>query len=256
MLRSFLLVLVSLSCSYSFAQDMTDDPCITFQLTEIQGQPGDTVCSDLQVIDFVDVLSFQFSVKYNEAVLTYVGCFDDELIPSFRCNDVNLQDDGPVLKALWFEPLGNLTTLDSAAVIMSLCFILSEEAISDLTYLEFSDDLASEVSVGDPNDLSVANRLQFCPTADITSNTSNISQNLALTIFPNPVADVLFLENADIHVMVKQISIYNTNGQLMLKESQQSHLNQIRLDHLHKGYYFIRIDMNDDTSYSSRFYKE
>lgn len=257
MSRSLLVLLVSFICSYTYSQDTTEeDPCITFQFTDIQGQIGDTVCSALQVIDFIDVLSFQFSVKYDDSVLEYLSCFDEAVISSFQCNDVNLQDDEPVLKALWFEPQGNLTSLDSAAAIMNLCFALKAEAEAGTTYLEFSDDLASEVSVGDPNDLSVANKLSFCATNDITSHVSDISENLTLTIFPNPASDNLFIENIDHNVTIEQISIYDISGQLIVTQKQPQHVVQIDLDNLRQGYYVVRIDMNDKTSYSSRLYKE
>jgi len=187
-------------------------------------------------------------VKYDDSVLEYLSCFDEAVISSFQCNDVNLQDDEPVLKALWFEPQGNLTSLDSAAVIMSLCFALKEEAVAGSTYLEFSDDLASEVSVGDPNDLSIANKLQFCATGDITSDVFDISENADLKIFPNPVSDVLFIEHTEADAAIEQISIYNVNGQLMVTRKQQKNEDQMSLDNLGQGHYFIRIDMNDQTS--------
>lgn len=256
MSRSLLVLLVSFICSYTYSQDTTEeDPCITFQFTDIQGQIGDTVCSALQVIDFIDVLSFQFSVKYDDSVLEYLSCFDEAVISSFQCNDVNLLDDEPVLKALWFEPQGNLTSLDSAAVIMNLCFALKAEAVVGTTYLEFSDDLASEVSVGDPNDLSVANKLQFCATGDITSSLINLKTNSTLSFFPNPVQSNLFIKNNDSDTYPVSLTIFDVSGKIIQTHKITPHQTHISLSDLHRGQFFIRVDTNDGHGYSTTLTK-
>ncbi len=255
MLRSLLVLIIAFYSSLSFAQDTPEDPCIGFQFSDIVGQAGDTVCSELRVTDFVDILSFQFSVQFDDIVLEYVSCTNENLIRSFQCADVNLQDGAPVLKALWFEPLGNLTTLDSAAVLMSLCFNLKADAEAGTTYLAFSDDLASEASVGDPNDLSVAVRREFCPTGDITSSLQDVSQNSFMSIYPNPVETTLFIQNVDSKRYPVRLSIYNTTGLLVQAHQVKPSQSSISTDGLNTGHYFIRIDMNDGTGYSTSLTK-
>lgn len=255
MLRSLLFLIIAFYYTPSFAQDTPEDPCIGFQFTEIVGQAGDTLCSELLVTDFVDVLSFQFSVQYDDSVLEYVSCVNENTIRSFKCNDVNLQDDTPVLKALWFEPLGNLTTLDSATVLMSLCFNLKAQAEAGTSLLAFSDDLASEAAIGDPNDLSVATKIKFCATGDITSSLQDVRENTSMSIFPNPVQSTLFIQNRDSKSYPVLLSIYSTTGQLVQTHQLKSSQSSISTEDLNAGHYFIRVDMNDGAGYSTSLTK-
>lgn len=253
----FLLPIFLFVSIQAFAQDMVEqDSCVSFSFTEMDLSVGDSTCTFITVSNFENILSFQFSLEYNDAFLEFGNCDVDDAIASFKCSDIALQDDGTSFKALWFEPLGNLTTLEDDTPIAQLCFLTIAVPKKEQALIQFTDDLAGEAVKGDPNDLSVAAKLPFCSQDDITSRVEDISQNSALSIFPNPVSDILFIENADENSNIGQISIYNVNGQLILKENQLNRLNEISFENLHRGHYFIRIDLNDETSYSCRFYKE
>jgi len=256
-MRFFLLPILLLLCLLSYAQDTAEqDTCVLFSLTEMDITVGDSACTFITVSNFEHLLSFQFSLQYDDTVLEFGNCALDGAINSFNCSDIALQDDGPLFKALWFEPLGNLTTLEDETPIAQLCFLVIAEPTAGQILVQFTDDLSGEAAKGDPNDLSVAEKFPFCSQDDITSNVLDMSQNSELSIFPNPATDVLFIENNDDSFSTEQISIYNVNGQLIVVEKQQYQLNQISLETLQPGHYFIRIDMDNEKSYSSRFYKQ
>lgn len=246
-----------LVCTFSLAQDTEDqDTCVVFSLTEIEPTVGDSVCTSIIVSNFENLLSFQFSLRYDDSVLSYGECAMNDAIRSFGCSEINLQDDAPVFKILWFDPLGDLVTLEDETTLASLCFLVTAEPASGQKLLQFTDDLAAEATKGDPSDLSVAEKFPFCSQADITSNVIDISQNDQLSIFPNPAVDVLFIENKDGSVLVDQISIYSISGQLAMRANQSKVLSEIKVSQLEQGHYFIRIDLNDGSGYSGSFYKE
>lgn len=249
-------MVIAFYCGSSFAQDSTEeDPCVTFQFTDIIGEAGDTVCSELRIIDSIDILSFQFSVEFDDSVLEYLNCVNANTISSFSCNDVNLQDEDPVLKVLWFDPLGNSTILDSATLLMSLCFNLKAQAEAGTTLLAFSDDLESEAVIENPNDLSNPKQTEFCATGDITSSLIHVRENTSLSVYPNPVGSTLFIQNIDPESYPIQLSFYNTQGQLVRSHQIKPVQSSISTEELEAGQYFIRIDMSDGAAYSSMLSK-
>ena len=122
--------------------------------------------------------------------------------------------------------------------------------------LQITDDLQSEATKGDPNDVSILETFPFCSSEDITSNVYDISLNNSLSVFPNPAAHFLFIQNNDESAIAEQISIYDVNGQVVLIEKQAQAVRQLNVNTLGQGHYFIRIDMDNNKSYSSSFYKE
>lgn len=253
----FLLPIFLLVSTFAYAQDDTEqDSCVIFSLTEFDVTVGDSACTFITVSNFENLLSFQFSLQYDDTVLEYGDCTADDLIAGFGCGDLNLQEDGPIFKSLWFEPLGNLVSLEDETPIVNLCFLVIAEPTSDEPLIQFTDDLIGEATKGDPNDVRVAEKFPFCSQDDITSNVLDIKENRSLAIYPNPVIDKLFVQNDDENITIEQISIYSVNGQLMVKENQLKNINEMQLDNLRQGYYFVKIEMSDNTRYSSRFYKE
>lgn len=66
----------SISCAASFQIDMSACTPVTFEMPQIfanAGPPIENVCLDITVQNFVDVTSFQFLIKWDDAVLAYTG---------------------------------------------------------------------------------------------------------------------------------------------------------------------------------------
>jgi len=208
------------------------------------------------VSNFENLFSFQFSFRYDNSVLEFLECTDTDAIPSYSCSDIIPEEDEPIFRSLWFEPMNNLTTLEDGTQLAQLCFMVFAEPDDGQMLLQFTDDLVGEATKGDPNDVRVTNKFPFCDQENLTSNNYDITDNNSLTIYPNPAIDVLYVENNDVNLTAERISIYDTTGQLIIKEKHTKQLNKINLDRLQQGQYFIRIDMNNQTSYSSRFFKQ
>ncbi len=76
-------------------------------------------------------------------------------------------------------------------------------------------------------------------TIDITSvNHSNI-QNGNIILFPNPVSNVLNLKG--LSVETSELTIYNTGGQMVLKEMLQENEASISVESMDRGIYIIEI---------------
>lgn len=96
------------------------DPVI-FHFNCFDGQPGDTVCVQVTVENFVDIVIGQFEITWNSNVLDYVE-IQNPGIPQINVNaDFNLS--GP--NALKFIPLGfpiDGITLPDGSVLFEICF--------------------------------------------------------------------------------------------------------------------------------------
>ncbi len=66
-----------------------------------------------------------------------------------------------------------------------------------------------------------------------------------IKIFPNPVNDILYLENVS---EISQISIYNIVGQKIITVNNNGSNNvNINTSEIHQGIYFVAIQNNDNT---------
>lgn len=72
----------------------------------------------------------------------------------------------------------------------------------------------------------------------------------ALTLYPNPVADQLFISS---EVAVGRVSIYSLSGQMV--KSVVPNGNSVDVSDLSKGYYLTKISLEDGTSNMSRIVK-
>ena len=99
--------------------------------------PGSRVCSEYTVENFNDVLSYQFGVKYNTEVLTFVEANSNVLEPSELF--ANLPATGePVISVSWGSLSGIPLSISDNTVLFSLCFdVVNEECVC--SPLEFTE---------------------------------------------------------------------------------------------------------------------
>jgi len=83
----------------------------------------------------------------------------------------------------------------------------------------------------------------------------NLKSNHFISIYPNPCADFITIENSKLFNNNLEILIYNTKGQLVQHSTQNSQSNQISISHLNVGDYILQIT-NGDKVWYSRFQKQ
>ncbi len=100
------------------------DP-IVFNIGNVSGEVGDTVCVDVSVEDFIRVESFSYGINYNSNLLTIIPVdVSDSPLPQSDFFFNTTVNNGAI-QALWFDPNlldGDGFTVADGTVIYSLCF--------------------------------------------------------------------------------------------------------------------------------------
>lgn len=114
------LVLLLLLFGALPAAQLSGQSCFGLKLSSYTAEPGETVCVDVSVAGFTDILGFQFSIQWNSAELQFLSTTDynlSGLIPgSFGTPAVG------TLTSTWNDPNVQSVTLPDGAVIFSACF--------------------------------------------------------------------------------------------------------------------------------------
>lgn len=113
------------SCGTTFRMNLGGCNGINITSTNEVVLPGERICVDISVDNFVDVLSLQYTIEWDPTILAYDGV---EVIPAvFPGLDVNSFGDFSGIGALtfsWNNPdISNGLTLPDGSVIFRLCFI-------------------------------------------------------------------------------------------------------------------------------------
>jgi gliding motility-associated-like protein len=124
------------SCGGVAQVDVATCQAVTFTMESGAGLPGETVCVDIIVDNFANILGTQFSINYDPAVLNLAS------ITNFNPNMAgfgigNFNDlPGEILLA-WndFNPMGS--TLPNGAVMFTLCFEIVGN-LGDCSAVEFT----------------------------------------------------------------------------------------------------------------------
>jgi hypothetical protein len=93
-------------------------------------------------------------------------------------------------------------------------------------------------------------RVYFVPALSVA--TLPEAQNFK--IYPNPAADVLFLENSDLAQGAK-LEISNTLGQILISTNINNQLNEISISSLPQGAYFAKISTAEGLVFSQKIIK-
>ena len=76
-------------------------------------------------------------------------------------------------------------------------------------------------------------------------NESNINTEF---FYPNPAKDYIYINNENI----KNVKIYNINGQCVIDINTTNNLNKINLDNLETGCYILKAELNNSNTISKR----
>ncbi|MFM9946561.1 MAG: T9SS type A sorting domain-containing protein [Saprospiraceae bacterium] len=114
------LVLLLLLFGALPAAQLSGQSCFGLKLASHTAEPGETVCVDVSVAGFTNILGFQFSIQWNSAELQFLSTTDynlSGLIPgSFGTPAAG------ALTSTWNDPNVQSVTLPDGAVIFSACF--------------------------------------------------------------------------------------------------------------------------------------
>ena len=97
-------------------------------------EPGDAFCLNIEVQDFTDILSMQFSINYDAAFLSYTGSQGFNL-PGLSANDIAMIGVGNI-GISWLSPdLSNGTTVTDGTGIFQICFeVTALEGVTDVAF--------------------------------------------------------------------------------------------------------------------------
>lgn len=93
----------------------------------------------------------------------------------------------------------------------------------------------------DTNNNGIADYLDPSNLLTTDSNTFNN----AIKLFPNPVADMLTIENTT-NTSISNVSIYSVNGALVKQTNSENSIQSIPVSELQSGMYFVKIQMNNE----------
>lgn len=114
------------SCPTTFTVDMPGCTSVTFDAPLRNATNGQNICLPITTTDFVDLISFQYTLSWNTAVLQFdqVTNFNANL-PGFNAAGIGLPGAGSVpnnsITANWFTS-GNGVTLANDEVLFEICF--------------------------------------------------------------------------------------------------------------------------------------
>ncbi len=172
--------------------DLMDD--FTVSATTVSGDVGDNVCIDVSVENFDNILSFQYSVNFDENVLQYDTIFDPEVIDDLNFG-VTTAGDGNI-GVSWFDDNIEGVTIPDNTVLYQICFdIIGGSGVSPVSFSGMPTSI--EVVDGDENEIpfdsnSGGININGVPTLSVIANTVTASNgdNVCLDITTNGFEDL------------------------------------------------------------------
>lgn len=105
-----------------------DNP-LSIILGTASGQVGDNVCIPISVVDFVNIVSFQHSISYNQSVMTFTGAQNLNLAGL----EGGIGSSSPgTISVSWLDQTTNGVSLDNNTTIAEICFDLISNGSSSL----------------------------------------------------------------------------------------------------------------------------
>jgi hypothetical protein len=138
----------------------------------------------------------------------------------------------------------NVTSIEAGA--FGRCRNLKEVEVEWETPLLISESVFSEVELSEATLLvpagteneykSVAVWQDFGRIKDATTGINLLTEEAAISIYPNPVTDRLYIQSP---VAIRQVVVYNTNGSILLQQENLG--NSINVSTLPQGVYMLKI---------------
>jgi len=148
---------------------------------------------------------------------------------------LNLSNNTSLVDILIYNsPMDNLNLKNGNNTILTTVYVALNE---NLFCIEVDDEIAA--NNGDPPYSGWVVDPQITYSEDCQLG---VEENVAmgLLVYPNPVQDVLFIEN-NLSVAIQSLKMYDLLGQMVLSEKKD--FNQINLSVLRAGVYFLTVEM-------------
>lgn len=138
----------------------------------------------------------------------------------------------------------NGSTVDGHGVIARVSFIISEDIIGGRAERELEIPLSLNVvgafnGAGSKVDLSTTEIPATILVVDITTGIVNPELSKKIKVFPNPASKELNIDLGDLNG--NYIEMYNALGQLVLTKEMEGNKDQVVVNGLAKGLYFVNI---------------
>ncbi len=143
-MRFLITLLLSVVLSFSaYTQS------VTFTLAEEEAAYGDVVCLDVTVQNFTAVVSFQYSINYDPAFLSFVGT-DGYNLQNFASGNVGNPSAGDITISWVSDDLINGTSVADGTSIFQLCFhvLLASELTTPIVFSDMPIGIEASDNTG------------------------------------------------------------------------------------------------------------
>ena len=131
-------------------------------------------------------------------------------------------------------------------------------SLSNIKKMSFSSgNITVSKTIGSPDTYSLSG-IRYLNFQDLTTNIATAEkQELVMTLYPNPVVDVLNLQLSIKSSQACVIEILSMEGRVVYQEklNQQSDVYQINVSALPKGLYLCKVN-NGITTETTKFFKQ
>ena len=126
-------------------------------------------------------------------------------------------------------------------------YLVDDWTYVDLVSLGAVDSLSFTMSSSDNGTFGMNTPAYFCmdniTTSDGVVSANDIFKENLFDVYPNPTADFIFIENKEVNEF--QCSIFDSYGKRIYNNTFSDVNQQIQLEHLAKGIYFVEIRSED-----------
>lgn len=162
-----LLITLSWSSALSAQSD-----CLSLRPDHAAATTGETVCIDVKVENFKDVLGMQFSLRWDDDVLAF------EEVKNFNLNQLaqsnfgvppSLPEYPDLIRFFWFDPGVVPQTLSDGTSIFTICFKVIGEAGSHSPIVFETAPTDIEISIGSVSEQAVASAQLYSGSVSVGS---------------------------------------------------------------------------------------
>ncbi len=132
------------------------------------------------------------------------------------------------------------------------------EATDDYFYIEIkTNDIAGKtiLHITFYNEADISDSVGYTLTFDVATSIAEISLPMEISIFPNPVKEILLFDLSNLPSELKSLRIYNYTGAIIFSNEKIAHssLIQLRVDNLSQGLYFYELKTKNGSRFNGKF---